>query len=291
MIPYPEIDPVAVAIGPLKVRWYGLMYLIGFAIAWFLARSRARKPEFGWKVEWVDDLIFYAALGLILGARIGYMIFYGYDTWSQNPLAILKIWEGGMSFHGGLLGLILCVWLYGRYGRYRVPQADEDRARTSGSKGHGSRVETRRVDKRFFEVTDFVAPLAPLGLLCGRLGNFINGELWGKPADVPWAFVVDGVARHASQLYEGLLEGIVLFAILWIYSGTRPPRMAVSGAFLLFYGIFRFAVEFVRVPDAHIGYLAFGWLTMGQVLTMPMILLGLTLLALAYRNRPIASAH
>lgn len=291
MIPYPEIDPVAVAIGPLKVRWYGLMYLIGFAIAWFLARSRARKPEFGWKVEWVDDLIFYAALGLILGARIGYMIFYGYDTWSQNPFAILKIWEGGMSFHGGLLGLILCVWLYGRYGRYRVPQADEDRARTSGSKGHGSRVETRRVDKRFFEVTDFVAPLAPLGLLCGRLGNFINGELWGKPTDVPWAFVVDGVARHASQLYEGLLEGIVLFAILWIYSGTRPPRMAVSGAFLLFYGIFRFAVEFVRVPDAHIGYLAFGWLTMGQVLTMPMILLGLTLLALAYRNRPIASAH
>jgi phosphatidylglycerol:prolipoprotein diacylglycerol transferase len=118
MIPYPEIDPVAVAIGPLKVRWYGLMYLVGFGIGWFLARSRARRPEFGWKVEWVDDLIFYAALGLILGARIGYMLFYGYDTWSQNPLAILKIWEGGMSFHGGLLGLILCVWLYGRYGKY-----------------------------------------------------------------------------------------------------------------------------------------------------------------------------
>jgi phosphatidylglycerol:prolipoprotein diacylglycerol transferase len=291
MIPYPEIDPVAVAIGPLKVRWYGLMYLIGFAIAWFLARSRARKPEFGWKVEWVDDLIFYAALGLILGARIGYMVFYGFDTWSQNPLAILKIWEGGMSFHGGLLGLILCVWLYGRYGRYRIPPAAEDKAKTSGSKGQRPGVETRRVDKRFFEVTDFVAPLAPLGLLCGRLGNFINGELWGKPTDVPWAFVVDGVARHASQLYEGLLEGVVLFAILWFYSGTRPPRMAVSGAFLLFYGIFRFAVEFVRIPDAHIGYLAFGWLTMGQVLTMPMILLGLTLLALAYRTRPTASAH
>lgn len=291
MIPYPEIDPVAVAIGPLKVRWYGLMYLVGFGIGWFLARSRARRPEFGWKVEWVDDLIFYAALGLILGARIGYMLFYGYDTWSQNPLAILKIWEGGMSFHGGLLGLILCVWLYGRYGKYTVP-ANADTGKTKGKADGGSKaVERKRIDKGFFEVTDFVAPLAPLGLMCGRLGNFINGELWGKPTDVPWAFEVDGVARHASQLYEGLLEGVVLFVILWVYSGTRPPRMAVSGAFLLFYGIFRFSIEFVRVPDTHIGYLAFGWLTMGQVLTMPMILLGLTLLVLAYRKTPSVPAH
>jgi phosphatidylglycerol:prolipoprotein diacylglycerol transferase len=291
MIPYPEIDPVAVAIGPLKVRWYGLMYLVGFAIGWFLARSRARRPEFGWRVEWVDDLIFYAALGLILGARIGYMLFYGYDTWSQNPLAILKIWEGGMSFHGGLLGLILCVWLYGRYGKYTIP-ASADTVKTKGKAGGRSKgAERKRIDKSFFEVTDFVAPLAPLGLMCGRLGNFINGELWGKPTDVPWAFLVDGVARHASQLYEALFEGVVLFVILWIYSGTRPPRMAVSGAFLLFYGIFRFSIEFVRVPDAHLGYLAFGWLTMGQVLTMPMIILGLTLLALAYRKTPSASAH
>ena len=177
MLPYPEIDPVAVAIGPLKIRWYGLMYLIGFAIAWFLARSRAKRPEFGWKIEWVDDLIFYAALGLILGARIGYMLFYGADTWTRDPVAILKVWEGGMSFHGGLLGLALCVWLYGR-----------------------------KIGKGFFEVTDFVAPLAPLGLFCGRLGNFINGELWGKPTDVPWAFVVDGVPRrgHASIPYGNL---------------------------------------------------------------------------------------
>jgi phosphatidylglycerol:prolipoprotein diacylglycerol transferase len=260
MIPYPEIDPVAVAIGPLKIRWYGLMYLIGFAIAWFLARSRAKRPEFGWKVEWVDDLIFYAALGLILGARIGYMLFYGADTWTRDPVAILRVWEGGMSFHGGLLGLALCVWLYGR-----------------------------KLGKGFFEVTDFVAPLAPLGLFCGRLGNFINGELWGRPTDVPWAFVVDGVPRHASQLYEGVLEGFVLFAILWVYSGRRPPRMAVSGAFLLFYGLFRFAVEFVRIPDAHLGYLAFGWLTMGQVLSSPMILIGVLLLLLAYRRTPDAS--
>lgn len=162
-----------------------------------------------------------------------------------------------MSFHGGLIGLVLCVWLYGR-----------------------------KVGKGFFEVTDFVAPIAPLGLFCGRLGNFINGELWGKPTDVAWAFVVDGVPRHASQLYEGILEGFVLFAILWIYSSRRPPVMAVSGAFLLFYGCFRFTVEFVRIPDAHLGYLAFDWLTMGQILSTPMILLGITLLTLAYRKSP-----
>jgi phosphatidylglycerol:prolipoprotein diacylglycerol transferase len=260
MIPYPEIDPVAIALGPLKIRWYGLMYLVGFAIAWFLARSRAKKPEFGWKVEWVDDLIFYLALGLILGARIGYILFYNFDEWMADPLMILRIWEGGMSFHGGLIGVALAAWLYGR-----------------------------KLGKPFFEMTDFIAPLAPLGLFCGRIGNFINGELWGKPADVPWAFVVDGVGRHASQLYEGILEGFVLFAILWLYSARRPPTMAVSGAFLVGYGLFRFAVEFVRVPDAHLGYLAFGWLTMGQVLSSPMILAGLALLALAYRRSAAAA--
>lgn len=260
MIPYPEIDPVAVALGPLKIRWYGLMYLAGFAIAWLLARHRAKKPEFGWQVSWVDDLIFYLALGLILGARVGYILFYNFDQWIHDPVMILRIWEGGMSFHGGLLGVLLAAWLYGR-----------------------------KLGKGFFEMTDFIAPLAPLGLFCGRLGNFINGELWGKPTDVPWAFVVDGVPRHASQLYEGILEGFVLFALLWFYSARRPPVMAVSGAFLTGYGLFRFAVEFLRVPDAHLGYLAFGWLTMGQVLSSPMILGGLLLLALAYRRRPAAA--
>jgi phosphatidylglycerol:prolipoprotein diacylglycerol transferase len=255
MIPYPEIDPVAVSLGPLKIRWYGLMYLIGFAIGWFLARHRARQPEFGWRIEWVDDLIFYLALGLILGGRIGYILFYNFAEWVADPLMIVRIWEGGMSFHGGMLGVILAAWLYGR-----------------------------KLGKPFFEMTDFIAPLAPLGLFFGRIGNFINGELWGKPTDVPWAFVVDGVPRHASQLYEGILEGLVLFAILWLYSARRPPTMAVSGAFLVGYGIFRFAVEFVRVPDAHLGYLALGWLTMGQILSTPMILFGLLLLALAYRR-------
>ncbi len=262
MITYPQIDPVALALGPLKIRWYGLMYLVGFAIAWFLARSRARRPEFGWKVEWVDDLIFYLAVGLIVGARIGYMLFYGMAGIIADPLSIIRVWEGGMSFHGGLLGVALAIWLFGR-----------------------------KVGKSFFETADFVAPLAPLGLCAGRLGNFINGELWGKTTDVPWAFVVDGVPRHASQLYEGALEGIVLFVILWLYSGRRPPTMAVSGAFLLFYGLFRFSVEFVRVPDAHLGYLALDWVTMGQILSAPMILLGLLFLFLAYRAPATARDH
>ena len=261
MIAYPEIDPVAVSLGPLKVRWYGLMYLIGFAIAWLLARRRAKRPEFGIRPEQVDDLIFYAALGVILGARVGWILFYGWDAWTRDPLVIFRVWEGGMSFHGGMLAVALAMYLYGR-----------------------------KIGKSFFEMTDFVAPLAPLGLCAGRIGNFINGELWGKPTDVPWAFVVNGEARHASQLYEGFLEGIVLFAILWVYSSRRPPTMAVSGAFLTFYGLFRFAVEFVRVPDAHIGYLAFGWFTMGQLLSAPMILVGAFLIVLAYRQPRTATA-
>ena len=254
MIPYPDIDPVAIQLGPVAVRWYGLMYIVGFAIAWFLARHRAKQPEFGFKVQQVDDLIFYAAIGLIVGARVGSILFYNFDAWLRDPVLLLRVWEGGMSFHGGMLGVALAMWLHGR-----------------------------KLGKGFFEMTDFVAPLAPLGLACGRLGNFINGELWGKPTDVPWAFVVDGVPRHASQLYHAALEGVTLFFILWFFSARRPPRMAVSGLFLLGYGVFRFAVEFVRLPDAHIGYLAWGWVTMGQVLTLPMIVIGAVMLWLAYR--------
>jgi len=257
MIPYPNIDPVAVELGPLAIRWYGLMYIVGFAIAWALARHRARQPGSGWTAEQVDDLIFYCAIGVIVGGRIGSILFYNFDGWLRDPLALFRIWEGGMSFHGGLLGVLLAVWLYGR-----------------------------KLGKTFFEMTDFIAPLAPLGLACGRIGNFINGELWGKPTDLPWGFVVDGTARHASQLYQAGLEGITLFLILWFYSGRRPPRMAVSGAFALGYGVFRFAVEFVRMPDAHIGYLAWGWLTMGQLLSLPLIIVGAVILWLAYQRAP-----
>ena len=254
MITYPDIDPIAIQLGPLAIRWYGLMYIIAFAVAWFLARHRAKQPGSGWSAQQVDDLIFYGAIGVIVGGRLGSILFYNFDAWLHDPLMLLRIWEGGMSFHGGLLGVLVAMWLYGR-----------------------------KLGRTFFEMTDFVAPITPLGLAFGRIGNFINGELWGKPTDVPWAFVVDGVARHPSQLYQAALEGVTLFLILWFYSARNPPRMAVSGVFALGYGVFRFLVEFVRLPDAHIGYLAFGWLTMGQLLSLPLVLLGLVLLWLAYR--------
>jgi len=260
MIPYPDIDPVAIQLGPLAIRWYGLMYILAFGVAWWLARRRAAQPGSGWTAEQVDDLIFYGALGVIVGGRLGSILFYNFDAWLRDPVMLLRVWEGGMSFHGGLLGVLAAMWFYGR-----------------------------KLGRGFWAMTDFVAPIVPLGLAFGRLGNFINGELWGKPTDVPWAFVVDGVARHPSQLYQAALEGVALFLLLWFYSARRPPRMAVSGAFALGYGCFRFAVEFVRLPDAHIGYLAFGWLTMGQLLTIPLIGLGIVLLWLAYRPAPRGS--
>ncbi len=257
MITYPNIDPVAVQLGPLKVHWYGLMYVIGFLGAWVLARWRIKRLM-GWTSEQVDDLIFYGALVVILGGRIGYMLFYNLPTLVSDPVSFFKVWEGGMSFHGGLIGVLTAMWLFGR-----------------------------KHQKRFFEVTDFIAPFVPIGLFTGRLGNFINGELWGKVSEVPWAMVFPGggpFPRHPSQLYEALLEGLVLFTVLWIYSSKPRPEKAVSGLFLLLYGVFRFAIEFVREPDAHIGYLAFGWLTMGQLLSFPMILAGLALMLLAYRR-------
>ena len=255
MFTWPDFDPIAVSFGPLAVRWYGLMYLIGFAGGWWLGRVRARQGLAPVTVEQVDDLVFYIAMGVILGGRIGSVIFYNFDTLLADPLYLLRIWEGGMSFHGGLLGVIFAVYLFGRK--------------------HGLSL---------FQMTDFVAPLVTIGLGAGRVGNFINGELWGKTTDVPWAVIYQGQARHPTQLYEAVLEGLVLFLILWWYSSKPRPLMAVSGMFLLCYGLFRGAVEFVRVPDAHIGYLAFEWLTMGQVLTVPMILGGILLLWLAYRE-------
>jgi phosphatidylglycerol:prolipoprotein diacylglycerol transferase len=235
------------------------MYLAGFVAVWWLGRVRARRADSGWQTAQIGDLVFYGAMGAVLGGRIGSVLFYNFSSFLADPLSLFRVWEGGMSFHGGLLGVLLALWLYGRH--YK---------------------------KTFFEVTDFVAPFIPIGLGAGRIGNFINGELWGKVSDVPWAMVFPGAGelpRHPSQLYQALLEGVVLFAILWLYSNKPRPTMAVSGLFLIAYGLFRFIVEFVREPDQQLGYLALGWLTMGQILSAPMILLGVWLMWRAY-SRP-----
>ncbi len=260
MFVYPEIDPIAIELGPLAVRWYGLMYVIGILGGWWLGRVQARRPWSPLTAVQVDDMVTWIALGVILGGRVGSILFYNFGAFLDDPLMLLRIWEGGMSFHGGFLGVLVAMWFYGR------------------STGAG-----------FWALTDFIAPVIPIGLGAGRIGNFINGELWGKVTDVPWAVVVNGVPRHASQLYEAALEGLVLFVLLWTFASRQRPRMAISGLFLVGYGVARFGVEFVRLPDEPIGYMAWGWLTRGQLLTAPMIIWGVVLLVLAYR-RSVATA-
>lgn len=259
MLQHPQFDPVAISLGPLKIHWYGLTYLVGFIAGWWLGRIRARKPWSPLNEDQVGDLLFYIALGVILGGRFGYVVFYNFDAFIADPLWLLRVWEGGMSFHGGLLGVMFAMWWYGR-----------------------------KVGSGFWKMADFVAPLVPIGLGAGRIGNFINGELWGKPTDVAWGMVFpqapDALARHPSQLYQFALEGVVFFIILWWFSSKPRPRMAVSGLFLICYGVFRFLVEFVRQPDPQLGYLAFDWLTMGQVLSFPMIVAGAGLMLIAYRR-------
>ncbi len=274
-----QIDPILIELGPLKVHWYGVMYLLGFAAAWFLGRSRVRAGRLpGVSEQAFGDLMFYAMLGVIFGARIGYILIYDLSSYIADPVQIVKIWQGGMSFHGGLAGvLVASLWW------------------------------ARRHKLHFFDVVDFVAPLVPAGLGLGRLGNFINGELWGKYTQGGWGVifpraeadlagldaatlqtmhesgVLDQFARHPSQLYQLSLEGIAMFCLLWWFSRRPRPRYAVAGMFALLYGCFRFLVEFVRLPDEQIGYLAFDWLTMGQVLSLPLVALGLVLLWLSRR--------
>ncbi|MEB0208695.1 prolipoprotein diacylglyceryl transferase [Pseudomonas sp. CCC3.1] len=268
MLPYPQIDPVALAIGPLKIHWYGLMYLIGIGAAWLILSRRLHRFDPTWTKEKLSDLVFWVAMGVIVGGRLGYVLFYDLSAYIANPLLIFEVWKGGMAFHGGLIGVMLATWWFGK-----------------------------RNGKSFFQILDFIAPVVPIGLGAGRIGNFINGELWGKASDVPWAMIFptdpQQLARHPSQLYQFALEGVALFLVLWLYSRKPRPTMAVSGMFALFYGIFRFIVEFVRVPDAQLGYLAFGWVTMGQILCLPMIAGGLFLIWLAYKRDPAAqkAAH
>ena len=262
MFVYPNIDPVAFNLGLLKVHWYGIMYLLAFVSAWWIALKRCRRQDTVIAADQVEDIVVYSALGVVLGGRCGYVFFYNFEKWLADPLWLFRLWEGGMSFHGGLLGVILAIVIY-----------------------------SLRHKQHFFGITDFIAPLIPLGLGFGRIGNFIGGELWGRPTELPWGMVfphVDDVARHPSQLYQAFLEGVLLFAIIFWFSAKPRPRMTVSALFLIFYGLFRFLVEFVRQPDAHIPELAFGWMTRGQLLSIPMVAVGFILLVLAYSLTSVA---
>jgi phosphatidylglycerol:prolipoprotein diacylglycerol transferase len=274
-----NFDPIVISIGPLDIHWYGVMYLLAFLSFWFIANRRAMSQRWwGWNSQDVSDVLFYGMIGVILGGRVGYMLFYASDMLLQNPLSILKIWDGGMSFHGGLLGVIIAMFVFGK-----------------------------RTGRSFWQVSDFVAPMVPLGLAFGRLGNFIGGELWGRLTDVPWAMIfanstgfrvgetaaleeawrsgaLDHLARHPSQLYQAGLEGLALFAILMWYSRKPRPRAALSGLFLMGYGVFRLIVEFFRQPDQHLGFLAMQWLTMGMLLSLPMIAAGFIIMWFARKN-------
>ena len=280
------IDPIALQLGPLPIHWYGLMYLLAFGVAWWLGLRRLAQGRLGVSAEAFGDLMFYGMLGVILGGRLGYMLVYGFHQWVADPLVLLRVWEGGMSFHGGLVGVLVAAWWWTR--KHRIA---------------------------FWDAADFIVPIVPHGLFFGRIGNYIGGELYGRQTGAGWGVVfpqalpdsfasmsneqllaafqagqLDAFARHPSQLYQALLEGALLFVVVWWFSSKPRPRYAVSGLFALLYGVFRFAVEFVREPDAQMGYLAFGWLTTGQLLSLPLVGLGLGLLWFS-RRAPVLGAR
>ncbi|GKV97693.1 prolipoprotein diacylglyceryl transferase [Pectobacterium brasiliense] len=278
---FPQFDPVIFSIGPLALHWYGLMYLVGFVFAMWLAVRRANKPGSGWTKDEVENLLYMGFLGVFVGGRLGYVLFYAFPSFLENPLYLFKVWDGGMSFHGGLMGVI-CVMLWFAH----------------------------RTKRHFFQVADFIAPLIPFGLGAGRLGNFINGELWGRvTTDTPWAMLFPGsrgedmalavsnpqwqaifnqygmLPRHPSQLYQMMLEGVALFIILNIFIRKSRPMGSVSGLFLIGYGMFRIITEFFRQPDAQLGLFG-GLFSMGQILSLPMVIAGILMMVWAYRRQP-----
>ena len=259
MFTFPQFNPVVISLGPLSIHWYGVMYIIAFGGAWVLASYRRNMKPNQWSTDQISDLIFYGAIGAVVGGRLGSVFFYNFDRFLEDPLWVFRVWEGGMSFHGGLLGVGVALYFY-----------------------------SKSLRKGFWETIDFIVPFVPFGLGAGRIGNFIGGELWGRPTDVPWGMVfphVDQLPRHPSQLYEVALEGVALFILLWWFSSNPRPRLAVSGVFALGYGSFRFFIEFFREPDQQIGLIAFEWLTMGQLLSVPMALGGILLLFLSYNKQ------
>ena len=257
---YPVLDPVLISIGPVSIHWYALSYLVGISLVWWSLGQRARAQALAWNDEQISDMIFYGVLGVILGGRIGYMLFYGWQSLAADPLSLFRVWEGGMSFHGGLLGVLVAMYFYG------------------WQQGRG-----------FIGVTDYIAPSVPIALGCGRIGNFINGELPGRVTEVPWAAIYPGEAlgRHPSSLYQAFSEGVVLFAIMWLFSRRSRPPFAISGMFLTTYGGLRFLTEFFREPDRHLMFIAFDWMTMGQLLSLPMIALGVSFLFYSYHKETV----
>ncbi len=265
---FPDIDKVAFTIpnvpvlGDLSVHWYGIMYLVGFVAAMFIANRAADKPDSGWTREQVSDLLFYGFLGVILGGRLGYVLFYQFPQFIGDPLYLFRIQDGGMSFHGGLLGVTLALYYF-----------------------------ARKTNKQFLDIGDFAAPLIPIGLGAGRIGNFINDELWGRTTDVPWAIIFPNggeLPRHPSMLYEFFLEGVVLFIVLMWYRSKPRPQGSVGALFLVCYGIFRILVEFVRQPDAHLVHPIFNYITMGQILSLPMIAIGGWIMYRGHKNQQVS---
>lgn len=263
MLVHPQFDPVALQIGPVAVHWYGLMYLVGFGLVWLLGRWRINAGKTDLTLRDLEDLIFYSVVGVVIGGRLGYALFYKPAEYLANPIELLYVWQGGMSFHGGLLGVVLVLFLF-----------------------------ARKKGKPLLAVGDFLAPLIPLGLAAGRLGNFINGELWGRATSMPWGMVFpqsgDNLARHPSQLYELGLEGLLLFALVWWFARKARPLGQVSAVFLMGYGALRFLVEYTREPDAFLGLLT-GGLSMGQLLSLPMIAAGAVIFLWSARKSSLAS--